>query len=419
MQACVLLLTLFAAEARADLSFVQVVQAQSSGNQDGVFGKSWVEVLGRRMRIVSGYARRVLKGKKPEEARRVVQILDLPAKSRMLLFPESKSYSRGSLEVVDYDDRLAKALVRTGRRARVGQTSYSLKQQPGSRSLLGAQCTHYLLRVTFQLVDSEGRAHAARMDQHIWLAPVTGKLSNALLDLMAFENAYREAAGGGLSPLDHERYQVREAAAYLGVPEEELRGVASEARSRMRDLPSYPVASLVAWWRLPRQGGTVKLGDVAPVGKAPHPARKEAPHPARKEARSSPRKENGRAPRTAAPRPPMRPFDWRGAERQINRMVSRTWEQMLQPPRRGAAVREEDLFPRFETELKKVLIALVAEQDQLAKEFQEQAAMASQDVGEGQAPFYEVYAELHGLERDAVVRSDDFHVPISYKEKRP
>jgi hypothetical protein len=391
MQACVLLLTLFAAEARADLSFVQVVQAQSSGNQDGVFGKSWVEVLGRRMRIVSGYARRVLTGKRPEEARRVVQILDLPARTRLLLFPESKSYSRGPLEVVDYDDRLARAMTRPARRARIGETAYSLKQQPGSRSLLGAECAHYLLRVTFQLVEADGGMHAARMDQHIWVAPVAGKISNALLDLMAFENSYREAAGGGLSPLDHERYQVREAAAYLGVSEEELRRVASEARDRMRELPSYPVASLVAWWRLPK---------------------KSAPRPG-KEPRSL-------AKRTAPlARKPMRPFDWRGAERQINRMMSRTLEQMLRPPQRPAVSRKEDLFPGFEAELKKVLVTLVAEQEQLAKEFQEQAAMASQDAGEGEAPFYEVYAELHGLELGAVVLPDDFHVPVSYKEKRP
>ncbi|MBI3299518.1 MAG: hypothetical protein HYZ75_15245 [Elusimicrobia bacterium] len=383
-----------AGPARADLSFVQVTQAQSSAGADGLFGKTWVEVRGRKMRLVSGYARKMpAKGGAPDPRRRV-QILDAAARTRTVIDPARRAYAVGALGPPDYGHGLETALKRGAPARRIVRHEFKLTKRPGTRTLLGAECERWQLTLTLRLLSLNGREEAARMDQSLWVAPLSGDMAKSLMELIAFDNAYREAAGGELSPLDHERYQVREAAAYLEVPEAELAKVVGQVRERLRELPSYPAASSVSWWR--DEGPTVRPSEPAPTPKA---ERRPAPKP-RLVKRMS--------------KPSFRVLDWRREERRINGMYERTRTEFGEFPLGGLdggaekprlAYQARPVYPRFEEELRAILKELISAVEA------EEAAQAR-----ARGPFFEVYAELHGLENTATVSEAHFTPPAKYRK---
>ncbi|MDE2291967.1 MAG: hypothetical protein KGL53_07780, partial [Elusimicrobia bacterium] len=367
LAAALLAAALLAAPARADLDFTQVTEAQTSAGAEGLFGKTWVELRGPRMRLVSGYARKLeTKGRTPPPTRRV-QILDVKDRTRTVVDPKRRSYSVGPLSPPDYGAGMERVLERGAPEWRIVESSVTLARLAGTRRILGADCEHWQVSVTMRLTALNGRVESARMDQHLWTAPLRGELAESLMELIAFENAYRAGTGGELSPLDHERYQVREAAAYLQVPEKELAGVVSEVRERLRGLPTYPVASSVAWWR--DEGASVR-----PPQRAPN--------------------RRGRSlgsltpltPRTAPPaRPPvLRPpafkvIDWTRAERRINGMYRRTRSEFgrfplgpLQAPRALERPPEPQppvrAVPRYGRELRGILDELLSEEMAAARE---------------------------------------------------
>lgn len=398
--------------AGADLSFTQIVQAQTSAGSDGLFGKSWVEARGERMRIVSAYARRLRPGKEAEAPRRVVQILDLVAPERLLLYPDTKAYARAPLSPVDYGHRLREALDRGSPSLRISSTSVESFAGPHLRRHLGVECAHFRITARMALAGPGGEGGTARMVQDVWLAPLTGDLAGALLELMAFENGYRTSAGSALSPLDHERYQAREAAAHLRLPEEELLAVVSAVREKFRDLPGYPVASSVAWWR---------EGEPAQAPAA-HPPRPTTMRKSPAERRLFPRTSARVVRRAPAPgQPSFTVVDWQLHERRMNRLYRDARRAMggpgrfplpLKKPRTAPALararpREGPLYPRFERELRRILLMLVEEQD---------ARPSAGPPVAGGRPFYEVYAELHGLERPADVPDGDLKVPKGFRE---
>ena len=393
-----------AAPANAGLAFVQVVQAQTSQGEDGLFGKSWVEISGSKMRIVSGYARRVAASGEAEDPQRVIQLIDLGKKERLMLYPESKTYSRVPLGTIDYSDVLAAKLRRGAPDGKLKLLGLQLQKTPGVRTLLGAECEQYRLRAEMQVLLPQGRVLPARMDQDILLARVSGTLSRSFLDLISFENAYRAAAGGALSPLDHERYQVREAAAYLRVPPADLRGVIEQARERMRDLPGYPVAASVAWW---------KGGD---SGSEPGP--EKAPPP-----RIAPRRG---LPAPAKPKKlRLRVIDWHRSERDINKMYDKTesqWGSFPFGPLRQKAPEEpaggrgpaRSVYPVFHDDVRKALISVLLAQQALA-----QRPADSQTPPPAHAPpFYQIYSQLHGLETTKAVPDRDLSLPADYVERK-
>jgi len=436
---------LFAGPAHADLSFVQVVQAQSDRGHDGLFGKSWVAMKGGRMRVVSGYARKLLSEGETVGPRRVVQIVDLRQRTRLLLKPEEKTYSRQPLADLDYGNRMLGVLSRGSKRWRIADAKITLKKDSYTRKMLGTDCSHYRLTATFALVEPGGRTGEARMDQHVWVAPISGDLAAGLMDLIAFENRYREATRGSLSPLDHERYQIREAAAYLRVGESELRDAVERVRERLRELPSYPVASSVSWWRAPGPG---EPGPRREKRVETPPSRQQEPGVS--VGQLKPRRPRGkdrmREPTRAArwerrPRkranPRFRPIDWRKTEGKINGLYSRTRREFGRfplgrmpskdrtPARRvkRSRPREEavvsSVYPRFEAELRRILVELIEAEDRLIE--MELAGGgkkgAKPEKGkDAEAPFYEIYAELHGLDGTAAVDAEAFRIPYGYHE---
>ena len=397
---------LLAAPARADLSFVQVTQAQTSAGAEGLFGKTWVELRGSQMRLVSGYARKVKKGGGNRDPMRRVQILDVKERTRTVLDPAAKAYAVGALTPPDYGNGLKSVLERGAPEWKVLSREVRLERQSGIRRFLGADCEHWKVTVKLRLSALGGREESARMDQHLWVAPLAGPLAKTIFELIAFENSYREGAGGALSPLDHERYQVREAASYLRVPPADLAGVVAAVRERLRELPSYPVASSVSWWR--DEGRDVRPPEPpkpepgVPLGKVK--AKKIPPAPA-------PHAQLVRA----APRRLFKIIDWRKAEKRINGMYERTRSEFgdfplggLEAPRAAEAMPEHSsspVFPRFEEELKRILRELIAEEAKL------ELPPEAKAVG----PFFEIYAELHGLERQAVVAAGHFKLPDKHR----
>lgn len=414
-----------AADARADLSFLQVVQAQTSQGRDGIFGKTWVEVSGRRMRLVSGYASRIPEGGSEEEPRRIVQIIDLDRKSRTLVYPDSKTFSLAPFSEVDYDARVpAGADAAPSRRLEV--ESVTLGRRGETRVMLGATCEHWRLRVRVVAIGEGNERRRAVMDQDLWVAPVAGALSDTLLDLIAFENAYRDASGGDMSPLDHERYQLRAAAGFLDVPVSDLKLVPAAARKKVQELPSYALASSVSWWSpdavttspssppAPRRGAAPGIGAARPEPPKGVPLAKLSPLQVPPYAR--PR--HPRPPPSAGlPPPRFKVIDWRHSERIINRMYLQTRGHMhgggfaLGPMPKARILRrktkEAPVYDDFQRGLQSILDQILATKEEPAH---------VQGAASARAPFYEVYTELHGLEASTEVPQDDFALPPDYKE---
>ncbi|MBI5242421.1 MAG: hypothetical protein HY922_01900 [Elusimicrobia bacterium] len=379
-----------AAEARAGLSFVQVIEAQTSGGQDGLFGKSWVELSGGKMRIVSGYARKLGPGGEAEEPQRIIQLIDLSKRERLLLWPETKSFARVPLGAVDYAAGLEAKLRRGAPDGKIELQGLEARRTSGRRRLLGAECVHYRLYAEMTVEQAGGRKLPARMRQDVWVVPVSSRLAQPFLDLAAFENAYRGATGGALSPIDYERYQVREAAAHLRVPPAQVQAVVEKARGRLRELDGYPAASSVAWW----------LGEVST----------EAAHPMAESPKSPPRQ-----------KPSFRVIDWHRSERDINRMYEKTRSEFGAFPMGSILSREAPrvegapptAYPAARDDLHRELILLLG---QLAEE-ERAAAPAGKGVPKG-PPYYQIYAQLHGLEASRAVPEKDLSLPAGYKERK-
>lgn len=428
----VLLCAALASEARADLSFVQTVQAQSDRGQDGLFGKAWVEIRGDKMRVVSGYARKVMAGTRTIGPRRLVQILDLGAGTRTLLDPDARSYEPAPVDELDYGNRLVGVMDKGRPLWRVIRTDVRIDKREGVKKLLGTLCAHYHLHAKLTLQDERGRVETARMDQHVWAAPISGELGKPLMALIAFENAYRKTSGSRLSPLDYERYQVKEAAAYLRVREEDLRTAVEQIRDRYRDLPNYPVASSVSWWPSVSADPIPDLPDPAPDPKpAPEPLGEVRPKVPEKAPDSTKMITGGK---TAAPKPQFVRIDWRRTEKSINSMVrkSRFPFGQLRPRMQGRLVKSprpmderylavesakpREVYPDFEGELRSILQTLVEAQDDAVREAADAERKRRREAAK--APFYEIYTELHGLENETVLPDSDFAVPRGYAAKR-
>ena len=402
--------TLLAVPARADLDFVQVTQAQTSAGAEGLFGKTWVELRGTRMRLVSGYARKLEKKGAAPDPRRRIQILDVKEGTRTSVDPVKKAYAVGDLGPPDYGHGLDAALGRGETARRIVRHEVKLEKAPGTRRLLGADCERWKVTVTLRLASLNGREEAARMDQNLWVAPLAGDLAKNLMELIAFENAYRAAAGETLSPLDHERYQVREAAAYLQVPVEQLAAVVGDVRAKLREIPSYPVSSSVAWWR--------------DEGRQVRPPEPPKPPPGKSLGDVRPQEPKASKP-TLMPRrgkPAFKVIDWRKDERRIDRMMEETRSEFGDFPLSGlggprAPAREglprrrpipgRRVVPKFEEELRRILTDLVASEAALEA--------AVQDV-RATSPFFEIFAELHGLEVQTAVSETHFALPPAYKK---
>jgi len=399
-------LNIFSTAARADLSFIQISQAQSNRGKHGLFGKSWVEIQDDRMRMVSGYARKLENGRRVRDPRNVVQILNVTDKIRYLVHADKKSYAKAPLRNLDYGNRLQGLLSKGRPHWAVADYEITLNKRPNKRRMMGVNARHYHIRAKITLKSRYSARRVVRMDQHVWVAPISGKLSKALMSLIAFENSYRSATGGSLSPLDHERYQVREAAAFLQIPPDELRPVVEAVRERFRDLPSYPIASSVLWFPGKDPAAAVSLADIRPKKPQGPPGRrlgKPAPKPivARPKAKKKPRRRKSSKPRFNV-------INWREEEKRINRQYRRSRGGFLGSLRaRRVGEPPRQVFPRFEEELKKILVELLEE------ERQEIDALFGTD---SEGPFYEIYSELHTLEDDHDFPASDFELPDDFVE---
>ncbi|OIO09133.1 MAG: hypothetical protein AUJ52_06920 [Elusimicrobia bacterium CG1_02_63_36] len=419
-----------AAEARADLSFVQIVQAQSDRGQDGLFGKAWIEIRGRKMRVVSGYARKVMAGNRTIGPRRLVQILDLPQRERTVLDPDRLRYAPAAIDTLDYGNRLVGVLDKGKPLWRVVRTEARIEKRQGSKQLLGTICAHYHLHAKLTLQDENGRVETARMDQHVWAAPISGTLGKPLMALIAFENDYRKSSGSPLSPLDYERYQVKEAAAYLRVHEDDLRVAVEQIRDRYREMPNYPVASSVSWWPSVSEA---PIPDIPRPQPAPAPAPPEAAPPQVPERTGdstqlvAPRK-------AAAPKPQFIRIDWRRTERSINSMIRKSrfpFGQLKARDRGGLqkvsqpvderflsveSAKPREVYPDFEGELRSILQTLVEAQDDAVRRAADAERRRRREAV--QSPFYEIYTELHGLEAETTLPDSDFEIPRDYRASR-
>ena len=368
------------------------------------------------MRLVSGYARKIKTGSPEKDPRRVIQIIDLDKNNRVLLYPETKTFSAAPLGEIDYGNKMAQTLKQPGPLWRIVSREMELKKERHTRTIMETECGHYRINVAMRLEGPQGRQVSARMDQHVWVAPITGELSTNVLDLIAFENDYRARTSGELSPLDHQRYQVKEAAGYLRVDPKELKILVEDVRRRLQDLPSYPVASSVSWWRDEEQRKRVALGDVKPKDvSAPGPTQEKRPAPPKKN-------------RPVPIRRRFKNIDWRRDEGKINKMYSRTRSQVggfgplrmrqtpLLRPQATATQRnwqEPSIYPKFEKELQSVLNLLIKEQEE---NFETPPAPDGPSEGRSQSPFYEIYTEMYGLEIEAKIPTSDFLLPKDYKE---
>lgn len=412
--------------AMADLSFVEVLQGQTSHGKDGLFGKTWVELSGKRMRLVSGYARRLVPGGPTREPQRVVQVIDLERKERLLIAPETRTFRRMSLAEVDYLKGLDADLERGPADKLLLLDHATFERIEGKRVLMGVECSHYRLRAHLALSGKDGRLEPARMDQDVWVAPVSGKLSNTLLDLLSFENAYRAAAGGTLTPLDYERYQLREAAAYLQTTPSQLRLIVETLRDKFREIASYPVASSVSWWRPEAGAGESRTGE------EPAKAKQDRREPARLGSEEALPWRSRRLPRGRRPwRKPKfdqrRRFffmvmDLRHEEEDVDKLHEEIRWVFGGPPikkldgprsleKRGEAeeARERPVYPVFRNDFQQAIDLLQSLQTSDPRK-------GAQPLPKKEEPFYQIYAELHGIEMAATVPQSDFDVPEGFAE---
>ncbi|MBI4345524.1 MAG: hypothetical protein HY553_01625 [Elusimicrobia bacterium] len=231
--------------ARADVSLVQVVQTQAGAGDEGQLAKSLLEVSREKMRLVTAVVRR--DGDGPDEHAppwRMVEVLELATTSVLLIDPEARTWERRGLDRLHHGPPVGAG----PRRFDVVAASVSVRPGTLVRRCLGADCSHYHVAADVTLRDRRGKRSRARLEQDIWMAPLTGTAQKGLLDLIAFEAEFRRQTGSALSPVDHQTYRVAEAARSLGVGREDLEGVVAKVRRALQEVPGYPLVSSVAWW---------------------------------------------------------------------------------------------------------------------------------------------------------------------------
>lgn len=328
------LLALLALPASADVTLVQVVQGQSASGE-GLLAKSLIEVSRGKMRLVTAVAPRLegeaAKDDAPAEPWRVVQVLDLATTSLLVIDPDSRSYDERELGAV-----LDGPPVPRGRRP-FTIVSSSVTLEPGRlmRKCLGSDCAHWHAAADLRL-KGKGRRVRARLEADVWVASLAGEPQRALLDLIAFEAAYRRQTGSALSPLDRQAYRPREAAQRLGVEVRELERVLSDVRGRFSGLPGYPLTSSVVWWSVV-------------------PRDQRAAKPSKREPKLL------QDPPPASRRPPLRlvRIDWHAPWSRVDRALARAQAGLGRPPAPG---RPDVLgsYDRFQAELRAVIQALDA-----------------------------------------------------------
>lgn len=327
-----LALALLAEPAAADVSLVHVVQGQSESG-GGLLSKSLIDVSRSKMRLVTALAPRLEMGEGAQagpEPWRTVQVLDLATTSLWLLDPESRTYEKRPLGALVEGPAPAAG----ARPFMVASSSVSLSAGRLRRKCLGSDCAHWNAVAVLKLrrKGSKRATVEARLELDLWLASLSGEPQRALLDLIAFEAAYRKQAKTELSPLDRLAYRVGEASERLGVAPRELERVVGRVRRELKDLPGYPLTASVVWWT-----------------ESPRPA---APTSTKRE----PKLLQDPPPQPLKPKPRLVKIDWHAKWDRVDRALERAQAGIGRAPVRGPAQPEVLVaYERFQGELRAVL----------------------------------------------------------------
>lgn len=373
-------------DVRADVSFVQIVQSQTSQGDDGLFGKVWIEVSGRKMRLVSGFAGKVSSGRrgKTAEPARFVQILDLDTTSLIVLNPSSKTYEARALGDLRYADSLHLHVPENQPDFALIGSTVSVEKGELRRPCLDMECEHFHILVELKLRGPDGKTTPARMAQDVWMAPIAGARQKLFLDLISFEAAYRKLTQDAFTPLDYETYQVREAAAYLHVPRRQLAEALAQVKRVFIDIPGYPMSSSVSWWRQDRAGTR------PPAVKRPSLAVRWL--------------------RRRPARPVFKPINWHYSFNSINRAMGgrrALGERFPLGPLKPPRIEPQAEYVEFRREMTSVVEALLLAEPRREK-VEPSRARAS--------PFYEIFAETKELEFLEALPPGDFLPPADYKK---
>lgn len=382
--------------ARADVSLVQIVQSQTSQGESGLFGKTWIEVSGRKMRLVSGFAGKLPAKRRAKAAEpvRIVQILDLDTTSLMLLNASSKTYELRGLSEIRYADSLHGRVRRDEPEFSIAGSTVTVERGALRRPCAEAECEHFHILVELALRGPDGKTAPARLAQDVWMAPVAGALQKGFLDLISFEAAYRKLTQDAFTPLDYETYQIREAAAYLHVPPKQLAAIVSQVKHAFADIPGYPMWSSVSWWRRERpedRPPTVKPSKPAPPQAQPASFRVRRP-----------------------PRPVFKPINWRYSINSINRAGPKRDSGIHFPlgPLRRPIIDPQAEYVEFQREMTSVISALLPPEPPPA----EPAPSPRKAKRVRAAPFYEIFAETKEIEFVEALPKEDFAPPAGYKK---
>ncbi|MFA6317405.1 MAG: hypothetical protein WC943_08300 [Elusimicrobiota bacterium] len=381
------LVLLLAPPARADLSLVQIVQSQTSGGESGLFGKTWVQVSGRKMRLVSGHARKVGRGRRSgKEPLRVIQIVDLDKRATLLLDPKARTVETVPLTDIRYAGATGPAAEKPDNH--ILSSQIEVERGKLDRDVGDLRWGHYRVGVKVVLDEGKGGRRMARMEQDLWLAPLTGDLQEGLLDLAAFETDYREATGLRFSPLDHWTYQMREVAAYLRVPEDEVKALLTEVRNAFPEVPGYPLASSISWWK---DAESLPPEPSSPT-KTPRPSQ-----PRLRQNRLSP------IPSFYPLRSRFQAIDFSGDWRVIDRGAGSSPQPLMR--------RRYPDYAVFQEELRRKVTAEAAAAGGLAK-----SAKAGRGVSRDiPLPFYQINTELDAFSSVDEIPAEDFAPPPNYK----
>lgn len=398
----------FFSVAAAEVSLVQVVQSQTSQGSDGLFGKTWVTASGRRMRIVSGFARKVPGSdhKSFEEPARLVQILNLDTTSLLRIDPAAKTFEERPFSDVRYADSMHRRLSRGAAEFSIVGSTVSVKPGELKREYMGAVCGHYQISVLMTLAGPGGKPATARMTQDVWVAPVLGSIQKGLLDLISFEASYRKVTGASLTPLDYETYQIREAAAYLRVPDNDLMGLVGRVKEVFIEVPGYPLTSSVSWWREPENNPE----EAAP----PKTDRKK---PQRRAESRQPRRSVFRRLTRVEPLSSgeFRPVQWHRTWNEIDEMIARTGQTFgvfTLGPLRNRGRSRPLRYGDFQRGLEEIVAVLDRVEESRPPEPPQRRRR------QGQSPFYEIFSEMNQLEFLEALPDGHFNPPEGYARKQ-
>lgn len=380
--------------ARADVALVQVVQSQTARGGEGSLAKNLLEVSGGRVRLVAALARKLGAERAPRDPERQVELLDLSTTAAWLIDADLSARARPAGEAVP--------LERAGRAGGFEVILGSVTAILGDvqRRSLGVLCSHVRVVAPFSVRGPRGRTIRGRLEQDAWLAPATGDAQKGLLDLIAFETAFRRQTGARLTPLDRQTYRVREAGGALRLRPEGLERVAAQAREALSGIPGYPVSSSITWWREPWAGET--------------PIR-----------RPRARKRTAAAPKAAPAEPPptrqLVLIDWDRSWKQINELEDGRFGRfplgplpehgpLPEPPAQPAPAYDE-----FRREMLEVLDALdVAKPVPLLRE----PAAAPRPSKPGAGPRYEVFSDMTEMTFVAGLPHEHFELPAGIRRKK-